>query len=121
MPRGRQGSRQQKAKDTVAERIKFPVRVGLLGCGTVGGGVIQLIQENAEYLASRVGAPLEIRHVLVRDAEKDRVPGCKKEWLTTEPDVVLAEDAVDIVIEVMGERNPPRPTSNARWLQGKAS
>ncbi|MCA9629271.1 MAG: homoserine dehydrogenase [Myxococcales bacterium] len=119
MPRGRQGSRQQKAKDTVAERIKFPVRVGLLGCGTVGGGVIQLIQENAEYLASRVGAPLEIRHVLVRDAEKDRVPGCKKEWLTTEPDVVLAEDAVDIVIEVMGGEEPAKTYVERAMASGK--
>ena len=42
-----------------------PIRIGLLGCGTVGGGVIQLLAANAEYLASRVGAPLEVARVLV--------------------------------------------------------
>jgi len=36
------------------------VRIGLLGCGTVGGGVVQLLHANASYLASRVGAPLEV-------------------------------------------------------------
>ena len=80
------------------ERVKFPVRVGLLGCGTVGGGVIRLIQENSEYLASRVGAPLSITHVLVRDAVKDRVAECRREWITTDPEAVLGQD-VDLVVE----------------------
>ena len=35
-----------------------PVRVSLLGCGTVGGGVLRLLRQNGGYLASRVGAPL---------------------------------------------------------------
>jgi homoserine dehydrogenase len=43
------------------------VSLGLLGCGTVGGGVVQLLHQNAEYLAERVGAPLEVSRVLVRD------------------------------------------------------
>ncbi len=104
---------------TVAERVKFPVRIALLGCGTVGGGVIQLIQENAEYLASRVGAPLEIRHVLVRDADKERVPGCKKEWLTSDPEVVLADDATDLVIEVMGGEEPAKTYIERAIAAGK--
>ena len=45
-----------------------PIRIGLLGCGTVGGGVVQLLLANAEYLAQSVGAPLEVARVLVRDA-----------------------------------------------------
>ena len=78
------------------ERIKFPVRIGLLGCGTVGGGVIRLIQENSAYLTSRVGAPLEIKHVLVRDAVKDRVPKCRREWITSDPETVLVEPATTV-------------------------
>ena len=50
------------------------MRLGLLGCGTVGGGVVQLLHANADYLAARVGAKLEVARVLVRDVEKDRVP-----------------------------------------------
>ena len=89
------------------ERVRFPVRIGLLGCGTVGGGVLRLIRDNAEYLASRVGAPLEVKHVLVRDPEKDRVAECKREWITTDPELVLGPD-VDVVVEVMGGDGPAK-------------
>lgn len=90
------------------ERIKFPVKVGLLGCGTVGGGVIRLINENAKYLASRIGAPLEVRRVLVRDEAKDRVPECRREWLTTDPNTVLDDPDLDLVVEVMGGDEPAK-------------
>lgn len=100
------------------ERIKFPVRIGLLGCGTVGGGVIRLIQDNQEYLASRVGAPLEIRHVLVRDAVKDRVPECRREWITTDPEQVLGED-IDVLVEVMGGAEPARTLLERAIREGK--
>ena len=100
------------------ERVKFPVRIGLLGCGTVGGGVIRLINDNAEYLASRVGAPLEIRHVLVRDVEKDRVPECRREWLTTNPDDLFSGD-LDLVVEVMGGEDPARSYIERAIAEGK--
>jgi homoserine dehydrogenase len=90
------------------ERIRFPVRVALLGCGTVGGGVIRLLHENAEYLASRVGAPLEIARVLVKDPQKERVPECRPEWLTTDPESVFAQPDVDIVVEMLGGEEPAR-------------
>jgi homoserine dehydrogenase len=101
------------------ERIKFPVRIGLLGCGTVGGGVIRLIQENAAYLTSRVGAPLEIKHVLVRDAVKDRVPECRREWITSEPDTVLGDD-IDVLVEVMGGEEPARDYIQRAMKSGKS-
>ncbi|MFO0570280.1 MAG: homoserine dehydrogenase [Polyangiaceae bacterium] len=100
------------------ERIKFPVRIGLLGCGTVGGGVIRLIQENQAYLESRVGAPLEIQHVLVRDPEKDRVAECRREWITTEPDVVLGKD-IDVLVEVMGGEEPAKGLIERAIRDGK--
>lgn len=88
--------------------VQSAVRIGLLGCGVVGGGVIRLINENRAYLELRVGAPLEIKHVLVRDLNKDRVPECRPEWITTDPDVVLGDDAVDLVVEVMGGEDPAK-------------
>jgi homoserine dehydrogenase len=86
--------------------MKSPVRIALLGCGTVGGGVIRLITENAEYLASRVGARLEIAHVLVRDPAKDRVPECRREWLTSDPEVVFGDRNLDMLVEVIGGEEP---------------
>lgn len=100
------------------ERIKFPLRIGLLGCGTVGGGVLRLVNDNAEYLASRVGAPLEIRHVLVRDTVKDRVPECRREWLTTDPEDVFGSD-LDLVVEVMGGEEPARGYIERAIAEGK--
>ncbi len=84
------------------------MRVGLLGCGTVGGGVVQLLHENAAYLASRVGAPLEVARVLVRDAEKERVPELPTSLLTTRAEDILDDPDLDILVEVMGGLEPAR-------------
>jgi homoserine dehydrogenase len=85
---------------------KKPIGISLLGCGTVGGGVIRLLTSNATRLAARVGAPLVIRKVLVRDLVKDRVPECERTWLTTNPDDVLDDPQTDLVVEVMGGELP---------------
>jgi homoserine dehydrogenase len=92
----------------LSETQKSPVKIALLGCGTVGGGVLRLLEDNREFLASRVGAPLEVKHVLVRDLNKDRVSECKPEWLTTDPEKIFADGAVDLIVEVMGGENPAR-------------
>jgi homoserine dehydrogenase len=85
---------------------KKPIGISLLGCGTVGGGVIRLLGSNAARLAARVGAPLVLRKVLVRDLVKDRVPECERGWLTTNPDDVLGDPTTDVVVEVMGGEHP---------------
>lgn len=90
------------------ERKPGPVRIALLGGGIVGGGVIRLLNENRSYLELRVGAPLEISHVLVRDPSKERVPECRPEWLTTDADAVLKDASVDVVVEVMGGEEPAK-------------
>jgi homoserine dehydrogenase len=84
------------------------IKVGLLGCGTVGGGVLQLLRANAAYLEARVGASLDVVRVLVRDAEKDRVPELDRARLTTDPEAILGDPAIDVVIEVMGGVEPAR-------------
>jgi homoserine dehydrogenase len=85
---------------------KRPVNLALLGCGTVGGGVIRLLTANAAHLAARVGAPLVVRKVLVRDVVKDRVPECDRSLLTTNPDEVVGDPETDVVVEVMGGEEP---------------
>lgn len=84
------------------------IRVGLLGCGTVGGGVVQLLRANAAYLEARLGAPIEIASVLVRDPSKERVPELDRKKLTTNPDDVLGDPSIDVVVEVMGGLEPSR-------------
>ena len=85
-----------------------PIRLGLLGCGTVGGGVVQLLRENAAYLAQSVGAPLEIARVLVRRGEKERVRELDRKLLTTDAEAVLGDASIDVFVEVMGGVDPAR-------------
>lgn len=84
------------------------IRLGLLGCGTVGGGVVRLIAENAAKNAARVGAPVEVGPVLVRDPGKERVAELDRARLTTRPEDVLDAPDVDVVVEVMGGLEPTR-------------
>ncbi len=84
------------------------VSLGLLGCGTVGGGVVQLLSQNAEYLAERVGAPLEVVRVLVRDQDKERVPALDRRRLTSDPERLLGDPSIDVFVEVMGGEDPAR-------------
>ena len=85
-----------------------PVRLGLLGCGTVGGGVVQLLHASENYLAARVGAKLEVARVLVRDTEKDRVPELDRARITTDVEAVLGDPSIDVFVEVMGGVDPAR-------------
>ena len=96
-----------------------PVRLGLLGCGTVGGGVVQLLHANASYLASRVGAPIEVARVLVRDADKERVPLLDRARLTTDPEAVLGDPSIDVIVEVMGGVDPARRLVERAIDQGR--
>lgn len=84
------------------------VRVGLLGCGTVGGGVIQLLRANAQYLSQSVGASIEVARVLVRAPEKGRVPELDRNLLTTNPEALLSDASIDVFVEVMGGVDPAR-------------
>ncbi len=84
------------------------IKVGLLGCGTVGGGVIQLLRANASYLEARVGAPIDVVRVLVRDPDKERVPELDRARLTTDPEAILGDASIDVMVEVMGGVDPAR-------------
>src|SRR5690554_2705570 len=82
----------REALDLVERRRhmrKDPIQLGLLGCGTVGGGVLRLLSDNARYFGERLGVPLQVRRVLVRDRAKERVPECDRRLLTTSPGDVV--------------------------------
>jgi homoserine dehydrogenase len=101
------------------ERERSPVRIGLLGCGVVGGGVLRLLNENRGYLELRVGAPLEVTHVLVRDPSKERVKELRSEWVTTDPEVIFKDERVDLVVEVMGGEHPAKAYLERAIAAGK--
>jgi len=67
------------------------VRIGLLGCGTVGGGLVRLVADERDRVRSRFGVDLEIGRILVRDADKAR-PGIDGRLLTTNALDVIDSD-----------------------------
>lgn len=80
------------------------IGIGLLGLGIVGTGVARTLLEKRETIARRVGCPLELRGVLVRDAARERaVSGLR---LTTAVDEILSDPSVQIVVEVLGGEEP---------------
>jgi len=83
------------------------IRVGLLGCGTVGTGVIRILEENRADIVARLGAPIEIVKIAVRDPERERDPIVPRALLTADPAEVLDAD-VHVVVEVMGGYEPAR-------------
>lgn len=83
-----------------------PIRFALLGCGTVGSGVVELTTRNAAYLAGRVGAPLELARVVVRDPSKTRGVNIDPSVITTDAAAVVADPSIDIIIEVVGGQEP---------------
>ena len=83
-----------------------PVQIGLLGCGTVGSGLVELIAKNRSLIADRSGLDLQIRRVLVRDAKKERPVA--PELLTTDPAAILDAKDIDVVVELMGGLEPAR-------------
>ncbi len=82
------------------------VKVALLGCGTVGGGVLRLLEQNRTALAEKIGANLHVVKVLVRDIDKVRPPECPRHLVTTDPEEVFGVPGLDVVIEVMGGLSP---------------
>jgi homoserine dehydrogenase len=81
-----------------------PIRVALLGAGSVGAQVARLLIENREELAKRVGADLELVGIAVRDSGAKRGAELPEELLTENPEQLLA--GADIVIELMGGIDP---------------
>ncbi len=83
------------------------VKIALLGGGTVGTQVARLLEASNADLTARVGEPLELVGVAVRDLTKPR-PGIAAELLTDDASALVTRDDVDIVVEVMGGIEPAR-------------
>nr|WP_275446320.1 homoserine dehydrogenase [Paenibacillus sp. ACRSA] len=79
-----------------------PVKVGLLGLGTVGTGVVRIVEGNQEDLSSQVGSPIVIEKIAVKNTEKDRVIAVDRAKLTEDPWEVIRHPDIDVIVEVMG-------------------
>jgi len=84
-----------------------PLSVGIAGLGTVGGGVLRLLRDNAEIVTARAGRPIAVTAVSARDRSKDRgiaVTGLR--WYD-DPVALAADPGVDVVVELIGGSDGP--------------
>jgi homoserine dehydrogenase len=84
------------------------VRIGLLGCGVVGGATARILQDHAADLERRSGATIEIARVAVRSLAKPREVELPPKMWTTDPWEVVSDPEVDVVVEAIGGIEPAR-------------
>jgi homoserine dehydrogenase len=98
--------------------VSDPLKVALLGCGTVGSAVLRLLDEQSGDLAARIGRPVEVAGVAVRRPDRHRdVPA---HLLTTDAHGLVTRDDVDLVVEVIGGIEPVRSLLLAAFEAGKS-
>jgi len=99
--------------------MKKAIGVGLLGLGTVGGGVVEVLATKADSLAEQAGLPLILKKVLVRDVKKRRPVEVDPKLLTSHAEEVLSHPQVDIVVELIGGESPATKYIKQALANGK--
>ena len=97
------------------------IGIGLVGFGTVGSGVWNILQRNAELITERTGGSvkLEIRRIGVRDLGKARAADAPAGMFTTDWKSVVEDPAVDIVVELIGGTTTAFELASAALVAGK--
>lgn len=96
-----------------------PLRIGLIGLGTVGTGVARLIVQETDRMQRRAGRSIELRSVAVRNPSKPREIEFPADRLTDDPMTVVHNDHVDLVVELIGGIEPARTLVLAALDAGK--
>jgi homoserine dehydrogenase len=97
-----------------------PLRVALLGAGTVGGEVVRAFVERPDRLAPHGAPQLELVGIAVRDVDAARDRGLPADLLTDAPAHLIADPATDIVVELMGGDEPARTLVSAALAADKS-
>ena len=104
-----------------AREIGAPLRIALLGCGTVGSQVARLLTEQAADLAARAGGPLQIAGIAVRRPELARIAAVDRALITGDAAALIARPDVDIVVELIGGHEPARSLLLAALDSGRSA
>lgn len=85
-----------------------PVKVGLLGLGTVGGGTLNVLVRNAAEIARRAGREIKVTHAAARDYDPSKLEGLDDVTICSDAFEVVRDPEVDIVVELIGGYSPAR-------------
>ena len=105
--------------DTAGHSSSEPLRVALLGCGTVGSQVARMILTRGDDIIARVGRPLEIAGISVAHVDRPR-QGLDSRLFTTDSAALVSRPDVDIVVELMGGIDPARELILTALRSGKS-
>lgn len=97
----------------------MPIQIGILGLGTVGSGVVRILQQNSKDIQTRTQSEIHIKSVLDRDLwKKDEFEG--DFLITDKPEEILHDPEIDIIVEVMGGIEPARTFILDAFHHGKS-
>jgi homoserine dehydrogenase len=99
--------------------VKRMISLGLIGFGTIGTGVVKLLQKNGDLIAGRLGAEIRLQRIADIDIRKSRGVPVDDALLTTDAADILNDPEIDIVVELMGGYEPARTFILAAMTQGK--
>ncbi|QSA95682.1 homoserine dehydrogenase [Methylococcus sp. EFPC2] len=85
-----------------------PVKVGLLGLGTVGGGTVNVLRRNAGEITRRAGREILVTHASARDLSRPRICDTHDIKLSTDPYEIVNDPEVEIVVELIGGEHPAK-------------
>ncbi|WP_375262380.1 homoserine dehydrogenase [Palleronia sp.] len=97
-----------------------PLRLGIAGLGTVGAGVVKILEKRGDLIAARAGRPIKVAAVSARTQDKDRGFDMSPYAWESDPVSLASRDDVDLVIELVGgDTGPAKDTVEAAIANGK--
>lgn len=90
------------------DRRMKTISLGLIGFGTVGTGVVRILQESTDMLSRRLGAKIVLKRIADLDMDSPRAVSVTRDLLTTDAETILSDPDIEIVIELMGGYEPAR-------------
>src|SRR5512136_2152817 len=84
------------------------INIGLIGFGTVGTGLVKILQENGKVLEKRLGVPMVLKRIADQDVTRDRGVKINRALLTTQASEIIDDPEVSIVVELIGGLEPAR-------------
>ncbi|MGB6282743.1 MAG: homoserine dehydrogenase, partial [Syntrophobacteria bacterium] len=95
------------------------IQVGLIGLGTVGCGLVKVLEDNSEMLKERLGVPLRLKRVVDIDLESPRPVSLPRKILSTQVEDILADEEIRIVVELIGGMEPAKTFLLEAMKRGK--